>query len=133
MPELESYFATGGSEAAMEIGGPTPSQYTIEVRFMGGLTARQKAAFKGAADRWTRAIVGDLPAVTVDGERVDDLLILAQGGPIDGPGQDPRAGRADAAAADRGRLGGVPAGEGADDSSTAPTSQGWKPTARSTT
>ena len=87
MPEFESYFATGGGEAAVEIGGPTPSQYTIEVRFMGGLTERQKAAFKGAADRWTRAIVGDLPAVTVDGEFVDDLLILAQGAPIDGPGR----------------------------------------------
>src|SRR6188472_74496 len=46
------------------------SAYTIEVRFMGGLTATQKAAFKKAADRWTKVI--------------DDLLIEAKGIAIDG-------------------------------------------------
>jgi Leishmanolysin len=64
----------------------TTSPYTIEVRFLGGLTARQRAAFASAADRWTGAIVGDLPSVLVDGELIDDVLILAQGTAIDGPG-----------------------------------------------
>jgi len=60
------------------------SAYTIEVRFMGGLTATQKAAFKKAADRWTKVIVGDLPSVMVGGELIDDLLIEAKGIAIDG-------------------------------------------------
>jgi hypothetical protein len=32
-------------------------------------------------------IVGDLPPVVVDGETIDDVLILASGADIDGPGQ----------------------------------------------
>ena len=55
------------------------SAYKIEVRFLGGLTATQKAAFKKAADRWTKVIVGDVPSVMVGGELIDDLLIEAQG------------------------------------------------------
>jgi hypothetical protein len=65
----------------------TGSPFTIEVRFLGGLTARQRAAFTAAADRWTSVIVGDLPPAQVDGETVDDVLVLAQGTAIDGPGQ----------------------------------------------
>ncbi len=65
----------------------TDSPFTIDVRFVGGLTARQRSAFAAAADRWTSLIVGDLPAVRVDGETVDDVLILAQGTDIDGAGQ----------------------------------------------
>lgn len=61
--------------------------YKIEVRFSGGLTPTQRTAFKLAADRWVRAIVGKLPSVRVDGELVEGLLILAQGTPIDGPGR----------------------------------------------
>jgi hypothetical protein len=56
------------------------------VRFLGGLTETQKQAFRSAADRWTTVITGDLPAVLVDGETIDDLLILAQGADIDGSG-----------------------------------------------
>lgn len=62
------------------------SAYKIEVRFMGGLTTTQKAAFKKAADRWTKVIIGDLPTVMVGGEPIDDLLIEAKGIAIDGPG-----------------------------------------------
>jgi hypothetical protein len=50
------------------------------------LTAIQKKAFKKAANRWSRVIVGDLPSVLVGGEVIDDLLIEAQGVAIDGPG-----------------------------------------------
>lgn len=65
----------------------TESPFTIEVRFVGGLNDRQQAAFSTAADRWTRIIVGDLPPVELDGETVDDVLILAEGADIDGEGQ----------------------------------------------
>jgi hypothetical protein len=84
MSQVEQYFARNKAGLAADT-ATTP--FTIEVRFMGGLTDRQKAAFKAAADRWARVIVGDLPSVQVDGEVIDDLLILAQGSAIDGPGQ----------------------------------------------
>jgi hypothetical protein len=63
------------------------SAYKIEVRFVGGLTTTQKNAFKTAAKRWSKVIVGDVPSVLVSGEVIDDLLIMAQGVAIDGPGK----------------------------------------------
>ena len=83
----ETYIATS-SKAVRVVGAgakAVASAYKIEVRFLGGLTTAQKNAFKVAADRWASVIVGDLPSVRVDGEVVDDLLILAQGTAIDGP------------------------------------------------
>lgn len=86
MSRYEIYRATADSKVAAALAN-TDSPFAIEVRFLGGLTQRQMDAFKLAADRWSRVIVGDLPAVTVDGEVVDDLLILAEGADIDGPGK----------------------------------------------
>lgn len=80
-------YVASAKVAAKKLGtAAAASAYKIEVRFLGGLTTAQKNAFKAAADRWTKVIVGDLPSVQVDGEIVDDLLILAQGVAIDGPG-----------------------------------------------
>ena len=84
--DYEVYRAVADVAAAKRQ-GETQSPFTIEVRFLGGLTSRQQDAFKHAADRWTTAIVGDLPSVRLDGEVIDDLLILAQGAAIDGPGK----------------------------------------------
>jgi hypothetical protein len=81
-----TYQARADSKRAKELAATT-SPFTIEVRFLGGLSARQRAAFTTAADRWARVIVGDLPSVRVDDEVIDDLLILAQGVAIDGPGR----------------------------------------------
>ena len=86
MADFETYEATADPTRAKEVAA-TASPYKITVRFLGGLNARQKTAFKKAADRWTRVIVGDLPRVRVDGELIDDILILAQGAAIDGPGR----------------------------------------------
>ena len=62
-----------------------PSEFDIEVRFLGGLTAAQEAAFQTAAERWSEIIVGDLQRVRLpSGEIVDDVLIDASGVPIDG-------------------------------------------------
>src|SRR5690349_12541787 len=83
-PVYECYVARADKQRAL---AHAVSPFSIEVRFLGGLTKKQKAAFTHAADRWCRVIIGDLPAVVVDGETVDDLLILAQGTAIDGPGQ----------------------------------------------
>ena len=84
MTEPESYHSVADEAVARRVAN-TESPFRIEVRFSGGLTERQQSAFKAAADRWTRVIVGDLPSVLVDGELIDDLLILADGGDIDGP------------------------------------------------
>jgi hypothetical protein len=84
VPQVETYRAKMDAKLAQEMAIVSP--FTIEVRFLGGLTTKQKNAFKAAADRWSRVIVGDLPSVLVDGEVIDDVLILAQGSAIDGPG-----------------------------------------------
>lgn len=81
--EADQYFSRSGEAAQARPDSP----FTIEVRFTGGLSERQRAAFTSAADRWTRIIVGDLPPIDVDGETIDDLLIVAEGADIDGEGQ----------------------------------------------
>jgi hypothetical protein len=85
MAQIETYRAVADAEVALAVAGVT-SPFTIEVRFMGGLSPSQQDAFRGAADRWIRLIVGDLPSLIVDGEVIDDVLILAQGEALDGPG-----------------------------------------------
>jgi hypothetical protein len=84
-PKMETYFAHA-SLKKNATAAAIASAYNIEVRFIGGLNTAQKAAFKNAADRWSRVIVGDLPSVMIDGDVIDDLLIMAQGVDIDGPG-----------------------------------------------
>src|SRR5262249_22323904 len=90
MAQIEIYHARKGKElphAAAASAAAAPAGYTIEVRFLGGLTDRQKAAFRHAANRWTHVIIGDLPDVIVGGERVNNLRITAQGTEIDGVGE----------------------------------------------
>jgi hypothetical protein len=84
--KVESYIAHASVRASASAAA-IQSAYKIEVRFLGGLTTAQKNAFKAAADRWSKVIVGDVPSVLVNGEVIDDLLIEAQGVPIDGPGR----------------------------------------------
>jgi hypothetical protein len=64
---------------------PARRGYKIEVRFLGGLTTTQEAAFVSAADRWSRFITADVPRVRVGDEVIDDCLIYAAGSHIDGP------------------------------------------------
>lgn len=82
----ERYLARADADRTSVLAA-TASPFAIEVRFTGGLTERQRAAFAAAADRWTRIVVGDLPPVEIDGETVDDVLILAEGARIDGLGR----------------------------------------------
>ena len=84
--KFETYLACGSLKANASAAA-IQSAYKIEVRFLGGLNTAQKNAFKAAADRWSKVIIGDLPSVMVGGEVIDDLLIEAQGVPIDGPGR----------------------------------------------
>lgn len=87
MNQIEIYRARSGVEIGAEAAAVAAavSPFTIEIRFLGGLTQNQKNAFTAAADRWTRLIVGDLPSVQVNGEVIDDVVIEAQGRNIDGP------------------------------------------------
>ena len=62
------------------------SAFSIEVRFLGGLTAGQRSVFDPAAARWSEIIIGDLPSFSVDGEVIDDILIEASGASLDGVG-----------------------------------------------
>ena len=59
-------------------------KFNVKVRFLGGLTETQQAAFTEAASFWAKIIVADVPGVKIDGERIDDLLIEALGTQIDG-------------------------------------------------
>lgn len=63
------------------------SEFDIQVRFLGGLTANQRSVFELAAARWREIIIGDLPSIRVNGEVVDDVVIDAQGTAIDGRGR----------------------------------------------
>jgi Leishmanolysin len=84
-PVSEIYYARADAERALLL-AETTSPFTIAVRFVGGLSQGQMDAFAAAADRWVKVIVGDLPDVVIDGEPVDDVLIIAEGKVIDGPG-----------------------------------------------
>jgi hypothetical protein len=82
---METYLAKADAGRARALAA-TESPFTIEIRFVGGLTDTQQAAFARAGDRWAHVVVGDLPDIEVDGELIDDVLILAQGQAIDGVG-----------------------------------------------
>src|SRR4051812_39274877 len=80
----EVYMARADARRAKIAKAAAP--FTITVVFMGGLNTAQKNAFKAAANRWSKVIVGDLPDVVINGQVIDDVLIEASGVAIDGPG-----------------------------------------------
>ncbi|PSN20447.1 hypothetical protein C7271_02215 [filamentous cyanobacterium CCP5] len=85
---LDVAFLDGGQlnrwSLQLTVAEEPASQFSIDVRFGGGLTAAQRAVFEVAAARWAEVIVGDLPDTAVDSEIVDDVLIEASGVAIDG-------------------------------------------------
>lgn len=80
---------------------PPAGRFDIELQFVGQTlpTTSQRTIFMGAAARWTRLILGDLPEVTLlpgtgsggclasTSGPVDDLLVLVELGEIDGAGR----------------------------------------------
>ncbi|MFH0521981.1 leishmanolysin-related zinc metalloendopeptidase [Streptomyces sp. M41] len=80
---FKTYRAVASFERAREIANTT-SPFTIDVRFLGGLTPNQEDAFAAAADRWARVIIGDLDTALIGNDIIDDLLIEAEGVEIDG-------------------------------------------------
>ncbi|TJZ54264.1 peptidase [Streptomyces piniterrae] len=89
---FETHRAVADADRAAKLAATT-SPFQIEVRFLGGLTNSQKQVFAKAANRWAHVIVGDLETAVIhdfSGQVVvDDLLIDAEGVPIDGVDQDP--------------------------------------------
>jgi len=64
----------------------TNGRYNVEIRFEGGLTTAQEAAFTSASDRWSQIISADVRRARLpNGEVVDDVLIFARGATLDGP------------------------------------------------
>lgn len=60
--------------------------FTIEIRYLGGLTEAQMMVFNTAANRWSEIITESLPPVQLaNGDIIDDVRIDAQGASIDGP------------------------------------------------
>jgi hypothetical protein len=77
-----------------------PRPYNIELRFLSAVSPSQAEAFTRAEEKWESLVVGDLadelmnegPGTCLDdtpaiNERVDDIIIFATLGPIDGPGR----------------------------------------------
>ncbi|HEX6135184.1 MAG TPA: leishmanolysin-related zinc metalloendopeptidase [Longimicrobiales bacterium] len=76
------------------------SAYTVDVRYVNAVTARQRLAVDRAVAAWRSVIVGDLPAVQANApantcfagqpalnEVVDDILIYVEFSDIDGAGK----------------------------------------------
>jgi hypothetical protein len=86
---------TGGTGG----GGSTNGTYDLDVLLTGSISGTQAQEFYGAAGRWASVIAGDLPDVSLSipanacgithpaiNQVVDDLIILVEVVPIDGPG-----------------------------------------------
>ena len=59
--------------------------FTIDLRFLGGLSQSQQSIFDSASSRWSEIITSDLPRVQLaNGEIIDDVRIDAQAVNIDG-------------------------------------------------
>jgi subtilisin-like proprotein convertase family protein len=78
--------AIRGWRLELETAAPQEPAFVIDVRFKGGLTSAQQAAFTTAATRWSQIITADVPSVIVEGETIDDIVIDASGAAIDGRG-----------------------------------------------
>lgn len=89
---------TGGTGSGS--GGGASSGFTLEMRYTTVVAGSQLQAFNAAADRWARAITGDLPDVWVSvaaggcgaphpavSETIDDVVIFVTVKSIDGPGK----------------------------------------------
>ena len=70
---------------SVHVSGPAGG-YNIELRFQGGWTVAMQDICIAAADRLSALIVGDVPAARVGGRTVDDIVIRAELGEVDGVG-----------------------------------------------
>jgi hypothetical protein len=87
-----TYYVASENRGGFVQTAPTPadvraaSAFDIRLHFDDAVSTALRDVFEAAARRWERIIVGDLPDVQDDGERIDDILIDAAGTDIDGAG-----------------------------------------------
>jgi hypothetical protein len=60
---------------------------SMQVHFLGGISATQQTVFEAAAARWQEVICEDLPTIRVNGEDICGLVVKVEGRHIDGPQQ----------------------------------------------
>jgi len=58
--------------------------FQIDISFSGNVSDKTKVAAREAADKWQNVITGDLPAVVVDGEYIDDFKLVVREEAVDG-------------------------------------------------
>ena len=58
--------------------GPNHHPFAIDVEFSENLTETQRAAFRTAVERWLRVVVAGGPPMTVAGQTIDGLRIVAK-------------------------------------------------------
>ncbi|CAN5721659.1 hypothetical protein BH23GEM10_BH23GEM10_06320 [soil metagenome] len=94
------FTATAVAPGPADSPSATSSAFTIDVRYIGSATARQRQAMSAAVARWRTVIVNDLPDVPMKvaaatcfesqpalNEVIDDILIFVEFTAIDGPGK----------------------------------------------
>jgi hypothetical protein len=60
--------------------------FQIDISFSGNVSDKTKVAAREAADKWQNVITGDLPAVVIDGEYIDDFKLVVREEADDGEG-----------------------------------------------
>ncbi len=58
--------------------------FQIDISFSGNVSDKTKVAAREAADKWQNLITGDLPAVVIDGEYIDDFKLVVKEEAVDG-------------------------------------------------
>lgn len=58
--------------------------FQIDISFSGNVSDKTKVAAREAADKWQNVITGDLPAVVIDGEYIDDFKLVVKEEAVDG-------------------------------------------------
>ena len=58
--------------------------FQIDISFSGNVSDKTKVAAREAADKWQNVITGDLPAVVIDGEYIDDFKLIVREEAVDG-------------------------------------------------
>lgn len=79
------YFDVVPPVALNEDGEDIRDQFDIDLIFPEDIDPTIQAIFESAADRWESIIIADVPDVDINNIFIDDVVITAQFGPIDGP------------------------------------------------
>lgn len=82
--DLTNLLIEGNTITSDQVSPDIESLFDIDLVFGAGFSASQIAIIQSAADRWSEAIIGDLPDVVFNGNTIDDIQIAMDVGAIDG-------------------------------------------------